>query len=73
MMNTREHLIHMAGQIFRNFASKGEAAAVEATAEHILLYWDPHMKAQALEMLDDPDVELPEPVPAVFEKLRVAA
>ncbi|CDO36665.1 putative Formate dehydrogenase delta subunit [Novosphingobium sp. KN65.2] len=73
MMNTREHLIYMAGQIFRNFASSGEEAAVSATAEHLVLYWDPHMKAQALDMLDDPEIDLPEPVRAVFGKLRVAA
>lgn len=40
-----QRLIHMANQIARNFAAQGEAAAVEATAQHIRDYWDPRMKA----------------------------
>jgi len=35
----------MADQIARNFAIQGEAAAVEATAQHIRDFWDPRMKA----------------------------
>ncbi len=35
----------MADQIARNFAAQGEAEAIEATAEHIRLFWDPRMKA----------------------------
>lgn len=35
----------MANQIARAFAAQGEAEAIDATAEHIHLYWDPRMKA----------------------------
>jgi len=41
-------LQYMADQIARNFAVQGEEAAVEATAEHIRLFWDPRMKAAIL-------------------------
>ena len=39
-------LRYMAEQIAREFAAQGEAEAVEATANHIRLFWDPRMKAQ---------------------------
>lgn len=38
-------LIRMANDIARNLAPQGEAAAVEATAQHIRDFWDPRMKA----------------------------
>ncbi|HKT85737.1 MAG TPA: formate dehydrogenase subunit delta [Novosphingobium sp.] len=70
MPSTREHLIYMAGQILRNFGPRGETAAVAAAAEHLKLFWDRRMKAEAVAMLDDPDVELSGGVRSVFEKLR---
>jgi formate dehydrogenase subunit delta len=42
-MSTRDHLVTMANQIARNFAIRGEAAAAEATAEHVRLFWAPQM------------------------------
>lgn len=42
------HLQYMADQIARNFAIQGEAAAAEATAQHIRDFWDPRMKAAIL-------------------------
>ncbi|MFZ1476534.1 MAG: formate dehydrogenase subunit delta, partial [Sphingorhabdus sp.] len=42
----------MADQIARNFAIQGEEAAVTATAEHIIAFWDPWMKERALALLD---------------------
>lgn len=41
-------LTRMANQIARNLAAQGEAAAVEATAQHIRDFWDPRMKAAIL-------------------------
>lgn len=38
-------LIHMANQIARNLAAQGEGAAIEQTAQHLLAFWDPRMKA----------------------------
>ena len=43
-----ERLTYMADQIARNFAVQGEAAAAEATAQHIRDFWDPRMKAAIL-------------------------
>ena len=39
-------LRRMADQIAANFAALGDEAAVASTAEHILKFWDPRMKAQ---------------------------
>lgn len=44
-----ERLHYMANQIAREFAAQGEAEAVEATASHLRLFWDPRMKAQIVE------------------------
>ncbi len=41
-------LRYMANQIARNFAIQGEEEAIEATAEHLKLFWDPRMKAAIL-------------------------
>jgi len=42
-MNSLDKLIMMANQIAANLGH--EADPVEATANHILLFWDPRMKA----------------------------
>lgn len=41
-------LIYMANQIARNLAMQGEAAAIEATFQHLRDFWDPRMKAAIL-------------------------
>lgn len=41
-------LIYMANQIARNLAAGGDEAAVAATAQHIIDFWDPRMKAAIL-------------------------
>lgn len=53
-MSTTERLVYMANQIARNFAIDGESAAVEATREHIRLYWDPLMRQRIVACLDTP-------------------
>jgi formate dehydrogenase subunit delta len=45
-------LRRMANQIAANFAALGPDVAVANTAEHILKFWDPRMKAQIF--ADDP-------------------
>ena len=42
------HLSLMADQIARNFAVQGHDKAVAATADHIVRFWDPRMKAAIL-------------------------
>lgn len=46
-MNTVERLVHMVNQIATNLATDNDPVA--ATAEHILLFWDPRMKRLILE------------------------
>jgi formate dehydrogenase subunit delta len=40
-----DHLIHMINQIAANLAAQGEETAVAETAQHIVDFWDPRMKA----------------------------
>ena len=58
MSGTRETVIRMANQIARNFAAHGDERAIEETAQHIRLFWDPRMRAQAFAMLGEPDCGL---------------
>lgn len=44
-MNTTDHLIKMANQIAANLAAQGREVAVRETAQHIIDFWDPRMKA----------------------------
>lgn len=48
MMSNEERLVYMVNQIARNFATMGEGQAAAATADHIVSFWDPRMKAQIL-------------------------
>ena len=70
MMSNDERLAYMAGQILRNFTAQGQEAAIAATAEHLVMFWDPRMKARAIAMLGDPAVKLSDGVRAAFETLR---
>lgn len=52
MMNSLEKLVYMANQIARNFATQPPEEAVAATADHIIHFWDPRMRAMILDHLD---------------------
>ncbi|WP_084691035.1 formate dehydrogenase subunit delta [Sphingomonas sp. SRS2] len=43
---TDTRLLYMANQIARNFEALGHDNAVAATADHMLAFWDPRMKAR---------------------------
>ena len=45
---TTASLIRMANQIAANLAAQGEEAAGRETAEHIVRYWEPRMRAAIL-------------------------
>jgi formate dehydrogenase subunit delta len=47
-----DKLVHMANQIGKFFASQGEQAAVQGTAEHIKKFWDPRMRATIIAHLE---------------------
>jgi formate dehydrogenase subunit delta len=70
MMSNAERLVYMTAQILRNFAPRGKDGAIAAAAEHLSLFWDPRMKAQAIAMLDDPQVPLSDDVRATFSRLQ---
>ncbi|MCT2398088.1 formate dehydrogenase subunit delta [Novosphingobium mangrovi (ex Huang et al. 2023)] len=70
MMSTDERLAYMADQILRNFASRGQEAAIAATLDHIGQFWDPGMKSRAAAMPDAPGVVLSDGVRATFMRLR---
>lgn len=53
MMSNAERLVYMVNQIARNFATMGEEQAAVATADHLVSFWDPRMKAQILSCLED--------------------
>lgn len=57
MRESERHLVTMANQIARNLASRGDAAAVAATADHIATFWDPRMKASAFVLLGKSEAE----------------
>ena len=42
---TIEKLVYMANQIATAFRTQPEAAAVEATRDHIARFWDPRMRS----------------------------
>lgn len=50
-MSSLPKLIYMANQIARNFEARGNAEAIDATAEHITKFWDPRMKKMIAEHL----------------------
>lgn len=60
MMSNLERLVYMANQIARNFEALGSDAAAAATGDHLLQFWDPHMKRQIIAQLDRPDSGLSE-------------
>lgn len=50
-----ENLIRMANQIADYFAAYGEEEAVKGIANHIVLFWEPRMRAQLLAIADGAD------------------
>lgn len=44
-MSTHDHLVAMLNQITRNLAVRGDEQAARDTADHILRFWAPQMRA----------------------------
>ncbi|RKF22790.1 formate dehydrogenase [Altericroceibacterium spongiae] len=57
----------MANQIARNFEVMGHIDAVEATADHINMFWDPRMKSQ---IFADAGTDLSPIAKAAIEELQ---
>jgi len=73
MSGTRQSVVRMANDIARNFAVQGEEAAVEATAEHIRLFWDPRMKNTAFALMQEPDCGFSHTARAALSRIVAAA
>lgn len=63
-------LIYMANQIARNFQALGHDNAVAATADHILAFWDPRMKAHIFVLGEDSHAGLSPIAGAAVAQLR---
>ena len=48
-----DKLIYMANQIAKSFRARSGDQAVAATAEHITSFWEPRMRAQLFELMDE--------------------
>ena len=73
MSGTQESVVRMANQIARNFAVQGRDAAMQETAEHIRLFWDPRMKAIAFDLLAEPDAGFSQVACAALQTLLTEA
>ncbi len=50
---SHERLAYMANQIGRFFAHQPEARAIDSINDHLRKFWDPRMRKQILEDLDN--------------------
>ncbi len=65
-----EHLIRMANQIGAFFAAEPDRpAALEGVANHLKRFWDPRMRKQIVQMLEDGQAEGMQPL--VREAIRI--
>lgn len=63
-------IVHMANQIGKFFASQGDDVAVAGIADHIKSFWDPHMREQILQVLDEGGEDLDPLVKQAVAQLR---
>ena len=67
MMSNQDRLVYMANQIARNFMTMGEDKAAQAVADHIAKFWEPRMRRQFFEVVDNGGGDL---LPLVIEASR---
>jgi formate dehydrogenase subunit delta len=67
---TAEKLVHKANQIARYFGSQPHIDKVEAISDHILKFWEPRMRVQALDYLDAGGEGLEPLAKEALERLR---
>ncbi|MFC3327332.1 formate dehydrogenase subunit delta [Mesorhizobium cantuariense] len=70
IMSTAEKLVRMANQIADFFHSKPREEGIAGVAEHINKFWEPRMRRQFFEMLDDGTGNFNELVVAASVKIR---
>ena len=70
IMSTSEKLVRMANQIADFFHSKPREEGIAGVAEHINKFWEPRMRRQLFEMLDDGTQNFNELVVAAAARIR---
>ena len=70
IMSTGEKLVRMANQIADFFHSKPREEGIAGVAEHINKFWEPRMRRQLFEMLDDGTGNFNELVVAAAARIR---
>ena len=70
MLSTRDKLVRMANQIATFFHSKPREEGIAGVAEHINKFWEPRMRRQFFEMLDDGSGDYDELVVAASALIR---
>ncbi|AZO41063.1 formate dehydrogenase [Mesorhizobium sp. M7D.F.Ca.US.005.01.1.1] len=70
IMSTGEKLVRMANQIADFFHSKPREEGITGVAEHINKFWEPRMRRQLFEMLDDGTENFNELVVAASARIR---
>ena len=73
MTRSIDRLVYMANQIARNFAATGPEATARATADHILAFWDPRMKAQIIARAGEAEPGLSESAAAAIAMIESKA
>ena len=63
-------LVHMANQIGKFFAARGEEAAVAGIADHLKRFWDPRMRAEIAAHLEAGGAGLDASVMKAIQSLR---
>lgn len=66
-MSTNAKLVRMINQISRNFEALGQQEAIEKTAEHIIKFWDPRMRAGLTTYLQEGGTNLTDLAEAAFK------
>lgn len=69
-LSTAERLVHKANQIARYFGSQPHIDRVEAVTDHILKFWEPRMRAQAIAHLDAGGAGLEPLAKEALERIR---
>jgi formate dehydrogenase subunit delta len=72
MSDIARSTVRMANQIARNFEVMGDAAAIMATSDHIISFWDPRMKSAAFALLENADAGFSDNAKAALLALKQA-
>lgn len=72
-MTTDDKLVYMVNQIARNLTAMGQEEAIAATADHLLAFWEPRMKARIRALADERSGALDPVAAAAVARLPASA